>query len=148
MLKKLPTPDGTAQDPELDAKVTGLLDGMDEYMSDDFSTAKVLANLFELVPVINGIKDKHIHSAAMSKAVFERLSAYFKAYLEDILGLQEEKAGNNQLLEGVLELLIELRGQARANKDYATSDKIRKQLLQLGVVLKDEKDGKVSFTVG
>ena len=148
VLKKLPTPDGTAQDPELDAKVTGLLDGMDEYMSDDFSTAKVLANLFELVPVINGIKDKHIHSDAMSKAVFERMSAYFKAYLEDILGLQEEKAGNNQLLEGVLELLIELRGQARANKDYATSDKIRNQLLQLGVVLKDEKDGKVSFTVG
>lgn len=148
VLKKLPTPDGAAQDPELDAKVEGLLDGMDEYMSDDFSTAKVLANLFELVPVINGIKDRHIHPAAMSKTVFERLSAYFKAYLEDILGLQEEKAGNNQLLEGVLELLIELRGQARANKDYATSDKIRNQLLQLGVVLKDEKDGKVSFTVG
>ena len=143
-----PRAEAAGADAELNAKVQGLLDGMDEFMNDDFNTAKVMANLFELVPVINGIKDGHIPGNALGDAAQERLSRYFKTYLEDILGLQEEKSGNNQVLEGVLELLIELRRQARANKDYATSDKIRNQLLGMGVVLKDEKDGKVSFTVG
>jgi cysteinyl-tRNA synthetase len=147
VLKKLPAAKGDGIDRELNAKVTGLLDGMDEFMNDDFNTAKVLANIFELVPVINGIKDSHIPGNALGEGTFERLSGYFKTYLEDILGLQEEKAGNNHVLEGVLALLIDLRRQARANKDYATSDKIRNQLLGLGVVLKDEKDGQVSFTV-
>jgi cysteinyl-tRNA synthetase len=147
-LKKPEVPgESGGSDGELNAKVSGLLDGMDEFMNDDFNTAKVLANLFELVPVINGIKDRHIPGDALENTTFERLSRYFKTYLEDILGLQEEKSGNSQVLGGVLELLIELRRQARENKDYATSDKIRNQLLGLGVVLKDEKDGKVSFTV-
>jgi cysteinyl-tRNA synthetase len=148
VLKKLPpSGQGNGLDGELNARVQGLLDGMDEFMNDDLNTAKVLANLFELVPVVNGIRDKHIPDNALGEGTFERLSRYFKTYLEDILGLHEEKAGNNQVLEGVLELLIELRRQARANKDYATSDRIRNQLLELGVVLKDEKDGNVSFTV-
>ena len=62
------------------------------------------------------------------------------------LGLQDEKSGNNQVLEGVLSLLVDLRKDARSKKDYATSDKIRNQLLELGVLLKDEKDGGVSIT--
>jgi cysteinyl-tRNA synthetase len=147
VLKRLPAATGV-QDPDaaLDAKVQGLLDGMDEYMSDDFNTAKVLANLFELVPVINGIRDGHVPGSALRPATYERLSQYYKAYLEDILGLQDEKSGDNQILEGVLSLLVDLRKDARSKKDYATSDKIRNQLLELGVLLKDEKDGGVSIT--
>jgi len=147
VLKRLPPATG-AQDPDaaLDAKVQGLLDGMDEFMSDDFNTAKVLANLFELVPVVNGIRDGHVPGSALRPATYERLLQYYKAYLEDILGLQDEKAGDNQILEGVLSLLVDLRKDARSKKDYATSDKIRNQLLELGVLLKDEKDGGVSIT--
>ena len=148
VLKRLPAPTGAnGSDQELDNKVQKLLDAVDEDMNDDFNTAKVLANLFELAPVVNGIRDRHVSGDALSEATFARLSTYFKAYLEDILGLQEEKSGNNQVLEGVLELLIELRKQARTNKDYTTSDKIRNQLMELGVLLKDEKDGNVSFTL-
>ncbi|WP_133990335.1 cysteine--tRNA ligase [Dinghuibacter silviterrae] len=145
VLKRLPVFTGTGTS-DLDTKVGGLLDGMDEFMNDDLNTAKVLANLFELVPVINGIRDRHIGAGTLNADTHGRLQRYFKAYLEDIFGLQDEKTGNNQVLDGVLELLIELRKEARTKKDYATSDKIRNQLLELGVLLKDEKDGSVSIT--
>jgi cysteinyl-tRNA synthetase len=71
---------------------------------------------------------------------------YFTAYLENILGLKGEFADEDHKLTGVVELLIDIRRDARTRKDYATSDKIRNQLLQLGIVLKDEKDGGVSYT--
>lgn len=149
VLQRLPATGARADKAEVegtDGKVNGLLDGMDEFMSDDFNTAKALANMFEIVPVINGIRDKHVAADALSASTYKRLGRYFKAYLEDILGLQDEKSGNNQVLDGVLRLLIDLRKEARNKKDYATSDKIRNQLLELGVLLKDEKDGSVSIT--
>jgi cysteinyl-tRNA synthetase len=155
LLKKFEVPAGNPAstpvssapaDPGLDAKVNGLLLGLDEFMNDDFNTAKVLANMFELVPVINSIKSGHIRQDALSPATLRSLQTYFTNYLEHILGLRGESGGDDLKLTGVMELLIEIRRDARTRKDYATSDKIRNQLLQLGIVLKDEKDGGVSFT--
>lgn len=131
---------------DTDTKVNRLLTEMDEYMNDDFSTAKVLANLFEILPVINSMRDKLIPVTAITEATFNRLQQYFKAYLEDILGLKGETANEDGKLNGVLDLLIEIRKDARGKKDFATSDKIRNQLQQLGILLKDEKDGRVSYT--
>jgi cysteinyl-tRNA synthetase len=74
------------------------------------------------------------------------MKKYFTDYLENILGLKGEFAGEDQKLTGVVDLLIDIRRDARTRKDYATSDKIRNQLLGLGIVLKDEKDGGVSYT--
>jgi cysteinyl-tRNA synthetase len=136
----------TAGDPTLDDKVRKLLAELDEFMDDDFNTAKVLANLFELAPVINSIKGGQIRRDAISLATLQLMSRYFTDYLENILGLKGESAGDDHKLTGVMELLIEIRKDARSRKDYATSDKIRNQLLGLGIVLKDEKDGGVSFT--
>jgi cysteinyl-tRNA synthetase len=133
-------------DGDLDAKVNKLLSEMDDFMNDDFSTAKVLANLFELLPVINSMRDKLYAVTAISQASFTRLQQYFKAYLEDILGLKGETANEDGKLTGVLDLLIEIRKDARGRKDFATSDKIRNQLQQLGILLKDEKDGRVSYS--
>lgn len=138
----------TGLDGELDNKVNRLLTEMDDFMNDDFSTAKVLANLFELLPVINSMRDKLIAVTAISQATLIRLQQYFKAYLEDILGLKGETANEDGKLNGVLELLIDIRKDARSRKDFATSDKIRNQLQQLGILLKDEKDGRVSYTFG
>jgi cysteinyl-tRNA synthetase len=134
-----------AGDPELDTKVNALLSEMDEFMDDDFNTAKVLANMFELVPVINSIRGGQIKVDALSGPTMGRLQSYFKSYLEDIMGLTSESAGGDHKLGGVVDLLIEIRKDARAKKDYAASDKIRNQLLALGIVLKDEKDGGVSY---
>jgi cysteinyl-tRNA synthetase len=131
----------------LDDKVSKQLEELDEFMNDDFNTAKVLAGLFELVPVINSIKDKHIPVTALSKPTFELLQNYFKAYLQNILGLKSDTAQENGKLDGVIGLLIDIRKDAKTRKDYATSDKIRRQLLQLGIVLKDEKDGGVSYSL-
>jgi cysteinyl-tRNA synthetase len=139
--------DAGAGDPELDAKVNGLLLGLDEFMNDDFNTAKVLANIFELVPVINSIKSGHIRQDALSAATLRSLQTYFTDYLEKILGFKGESLGDDHKLTGVVELLIDIRRDARTRKDYATSDKIRNQLLELGILLKDEKDGGISYTL-
>ena len=71
-----------------------------------------------------------------------------KTFVFEVLGLEKkhEGQGDSQILSGVIELLIELRNQARTNKDFDTSDKIRDQLLELGIQLKDGKEG-TSFTV-
>ena len=135
-----------AADPALDEKVRHLLLGLDEFMNDDFNTAKVLANLFELVPVINSLKSGQIKPGAMSPATIGMMKKYFTDYVESILGLKGELAGDDHKLTGVVELLIDIRRDARTRKDYATSDKIRNQLLQLGIVLKDEKDGGISYS--
>jgi cysteinyl-tRNA synthetase len=136
----------TAGDAALDEKIKKLLLELDEFMNDDINTAKVLANMFELVPVINSIKDKHIAPTALSADTMQLLQQYLKTYMEDILGLKGDIEKEDGKLEGVIGLLIEIRKEAKARKDYATSDKIRQQLQQLGVLLKDEKDGGVSYT--
>jgi cysteinyl-tRNA synthetase len=132
---------------ELDQKVLGLLREFDDFMNDDFNTAKVLANMFELVPVINSMKDKTIPVSALSKETLERLQKQTKIFIEDIFGLKSLTAADNEQLQGVMQLLIDIRKEARSRKDFATSDKIRNQLQQLGILLKDEKDGSISWTL-
>ncbi|WP_290799275.1 cysteine--tRNA ligase [Flavihumibacter sp. UBA7668] len=137
-----------AGDAELEAKSNTLVDEFDAFMNDDINTAKVLANMFELVPVINGIKDGHISADALSRGTIEKMQTAFKVYLEDIFGLQDEQAAaaDNGKLDGVLQLLVDIRKEAKSKKDFATSDKIRNQLQELGILLKDEKDGGVSIS--
>jgi cysteinyl-tRNA synthetase len=135
-------------DKELAAKCEKLVAEFDEFMNDDFSTAKVIANMFELVPVINSIKDGHIKPGALGERVLTQMQKQFQVYLENIFGLKGESEKEDGKLNGVLELLIEIRKEARARKDYATSDKIRNQLQELGILMKDEKDGGVSISFG
>ena len=130
---------------ELDEKVVKLLNEFDEYINDDFSTAKVLANMFELVPVINSLKDKNIPVHSLHTATLEMLQKKMKVYVEDILGLKTETLAEGEKLNGVLQVLIDLRKQAREKKDWATSDKIRNQLAEIGIILKDEKNGEMSW---
>lgn len=146
-LGKLQVDSVQASDVMLDEKVNKLIDEMQEFINDDFNTAKVLANMFELAPVINGIKDKHIAADAISNATFSKLQQQMKIYLEDILGIQLAKTADDSKLEGVMRLLISIRKEAKSKKDFVTSDKIRNELTALGIQLKDEKDGSVSYTI-
>jgi cysteinyl-tRNA synthetase len=132
---------------ELDKKVSHLLHEFDEFMNDDFGTAKVLANMFELVPVINSMKDKAIPVTAISKGTLELLKSKMETWLEDILGLKGVSEADNSKLQGVMQLLIDIRKEARSRKDFATSDKIRNQLGELGISLKDEKGGEMSWNI-
>lgn len=148
LLKKFSFPEvAESKNKELEEKVVVQLKELDGFMNDDFNTAKVLANLFELVPVINSMHDKHLASDVLSTATLDMMKTYFTTYLENILGLTGDQYGDNVKLNGVMSLLIDLRKEARTKKDYATSDKIRNQLQQLGISLKDEKDGNVSYSI-
>lgn len=135
-----------AVDQELDNKVKKLVEEFEEFMSDDFGTAKVLANMFELVPVINSMKDKTIPVSALSAETFALLKKQFKLYIEDILGLKSINEADNAKLKEVMQLLIDIRKEAKSKKDFTTSDKIRNQLAQMGILLKDEKDGGMSYS--
>ena len=63
------------------------------------------------------------------------------------MGLTDDTGTDLDRMQGIMDLLIDIRREARAKKDYQTSDRIRKQLLEIGILLKDEKDGRVSFTL-
>ena len=132
---------------DLDEKCLKLLNELNEFIEDDFNTAKVMANLFELVPVINGLKDKHLAAGAISDNTLQLMKNKLKIFIEDILGLRDSKPASNQI-DGIMDLLIDLRKQAKQDKNYASSDAIRKRLSALGIQLKDEKDGSMSYTIG
>lgn len=103
-------------DAELEEKVKKLVAEFPEFMNDDFSTAKVLANMFEIVPVINSMKDKIIPVGALSAETFKLLQSSFKAWLEDIFGLKGVTEADNSKLEGVMQLLIDIRKEAKGKK--------------------------------
>ena len=115
-------------------------------MNDDFNSPILIAQLFEGAKFVNAIKegnetiteaDKHVLRSTMSDFIYE------------VLGLVDHASGevnNSDKLSGAVDLLIALRNQARANKDFATSDYIRDELQNVGIQLKDGKDG-TSFSV-
>ncbi|MGL6268448.1 MAG: cysteine--tRNA ligase [Chitinophagaceae bacterium] len=141
------SPSNTGDDAALNAKALKLLAEVDEFMSDDFNTAKVLANFFELVPVINSIRDGHLSITALDNSTLVQMQQTFQTYLVDIFGLKEENAEDSGKLSSVIQLLIDIRKEARSRKDFMTSDKIRNQLQDMGIQLKDEKDGAMSWTL-
>jgi cysteinyl-tRNA synthetase len=149
VLKKMNIADNqTASNKELDDKVNKLVADFAEFMNDDFSTAKVLANMFELAPIINSLKDGLIKYTELASKTLQVLQTQFTLYFEQILGLQAmDDATDNSKLDGVLQLLISIRADAKMKKDFATSDKVRNELLAVGIQLKDEKDGKVSYSI-
>jgi len=135
-----------SKDEALATQLTTWINELEIFMDDDINTAKVVANLFEILPNINALKDKHIAADAVAGAVWASVQTQLKLFVESILGLKVDKGANRQQLNGVVELLIEIRKEAKANKDFATSDKIRFQLAEMGIQLKDEKDGSISYT--
>jgi cysteinyl-tRNA synthetase len=116
-------------------------------MSDDFNTAKTLAVLFEMASRINDFKSGNTPIGSVDALTFEILKATFIGMMEDVLGLVEDKTTNNDLLEGTINVLIELRKKVRADRNYALSDKIRDDLQAIGVQLKDGKGGEISYTI-
>ncbi|MCU0321296.1 MAG: cysteine--tRNA ligase [Chitinophagaceae bacterium] len=145
-LQKLPLGNWDASDKILDEKIQQQVAEFTEFIEDDFSTAKVLANMFEITSTINGIKNQQISSTAISSTTIQFMQEQFKLFIEHIFGLKAEVASNNKQIDGVLQLLINIRKEAKAKKDFVTSDLIRNELVQLGIQLKDEKDGTVSYS--
>lgn len=147
LLKTFSSPAQTkAQDADLDEKINKQLDELPSYINDDFNTAKVLAGLFEIVPTINSIKDKIIPADALSSETISRMQKDFHTWIEEILGLKNEWAVSDSF-KGVMELLTRIRKEARNKKDFYTSDRIRNELAKIGIDMKDEKDGSISWSM-
>lgn len=114
-------------------------------MNDDFNTPILIAHLFDAVKHINLIKEGKESITEEDKTL---LLNTLNTFVYDVIGLENQSTvkDDSNALGGVMDLLIELRNQARANKDFATSDQIRDKLTALGIQLKDGKDG-TSFSV-
>jgi len=106
-------------------------------MNDDFNSPVLIAELFEASRIINSVYDNKLKIDAANLALLKRLMNNF---LIDVLGLKNEQAANDDLPK-VLDMIVALRNGAKVNKDYATSDRIREGLQQIGFQLKDGKDG-------
>ena len=113
-------------------------------LNDDFNTPIVISNLFDATRVINQIVDK---KATITATVLDELTKVFELFTFDILGLKSSVSGQNsgaareEAFGKVVDMLLEQRMKAKANKDWATSDMIRDQLAALGFEVKDTKDG-------
>ena len=134
VVDKLPT--GSKTDFALEAWI----DKCYQAMNDDFNTPILIAHLFDAVKQINVIKEG---KASITEADRNLLSKTLKAFVHDVLGILGSQVENDgsEKLQGVMEMVIAMRNEARANKDFATSDKIRDELIALGIQLKDGKDG-------
>lgn len=110
-------------------------------LNDDLNSPVAIAHLFDGVKMINSVKAGNEKILATDLA---ELKLFYHSMVFDILGLKLEQnsgPGQNEILAGTVELLINLRKEAKANKDWATSDRIRNELNNIGIELKDTKDG-------
>src|SRR5690606_24711480 len=108
-------------------------------MDDDFNSPVLIAELFEVVRYINAAYDG---KAPMDNQTLTDLKDYLKIFVQDILGLQDDtvSAGSDNMDE-LLQIIINIRNEAKKNKDFTTSDRIREELAAVGIQLKDSKDG-------
>ena len=144
-LKNLTT-DGDAALPKVEmAFVDSLREKCYEAMNDDFATPNVISNLFDATRTINSVADK---KATIAADVKEALIKVFDTFAFELLGLKPSAAAGNadnaareQAYGKVVDMLLEQRLKAKANKDWATSDMIRDNLSALGFEVKDTKDG-------
>ncbi len=110
-------------------------------LNDDLNSAIAIAHLFDGVKMINSVK---AGTETISATDLDDLTKFYKSMVFDILGLRDEKgaeANDSEVLAGAVELLISLRKDAKANKDWGTADKIRNELNAIGIELKDTKEG-------
>jgi cysteinyl-tRNA synthetase len=103
-----------------------------------FQAPILVANLFEATRLINLVNDGKEQISAQDHALLKEKIAVF---VYDVLGLHKEAASSESRLAPVMDLVLDLRGQARTNKDWTTSDQIRDGLANAGIVVKDGKEG-------
>ncbi|MCB0687145.1 MAG: cysteine--tRNA ligase [Saprospiraceae bacterium] len=127
---------------DLDQEIVSLMDGVIDDMADDFNTPKALAKLFELTSKINALGGRQLDPKDLHKDTLMRLQTFFPSFIGEVLGLKDDSSDQDQqLVGGLMELIIELRKNAREHKDWGTADKIRDTLTALSIQLKDGKDG-------
>lgn len=120
------------------ADVKGMIASAYDAMNEDLNTPILIAGLFEMVTYINSVA---AGSAEISENDLHMLINHFNGFVFDILGLQHENKANDNRLDGVMQMLLTMRNEAKQNKNYALSDEIRNKLSALGFEIKDGKEG-------
>jgi cysteinyl-tRNA synthetase len=132
---------------QLDGKVEELFAQFHKEMSDDFNTARALAVIFEMTSIINELYNGQTKFEQISINSFNHLTKSYREFVQNVLGIQPKAPGNEKALNGAIEVLVDLRKKAKANRDFATADQIRDQLLEKGIRLKDERNGDTTYTL-
>ena len=135
----------SAQNEDLEKAIKSLCLDCYKHMNDDFNTPKTIATLFEIVTLINS-KLSAASFGMISEDLFKELKATVNGFIEDVLGIKDQKKENESLSEGLIDILLKMRNEAKKNKNYALSDQIRDQLIALGIVIKDSKE-KTTYTI-
>jgi cysteinyl-tRNA synthetase len=129
---------------ELDTKINNIIDAVFDEMDNDFNTPNALAELFGLATEIQKFQNNQQPLSLISESTLKRLKETFNIVLFDIFGLKDEAAeneGSPELLDGLMEMIIDFRKEVREQKNWTKSDLIRDKLLELGVQIKDGKEG-------
>ena len=126
--------------PATSAEVKAVFEGVYDALCDDMNTPGAISQLFEAVRLINSAK---AGSFKLSKGDLDTLVQLFDDIVFGVLGLRDEESagGNSKVIEGLMQMVLEERAKAKAAKDWATSDHIRDSLNELGIKVKDTKDG-------
>jgi len=131
-------PDGSVEKNEKAIQqIDSIIENCYRAMNDDFNTAKTIAQLFNLLKKINSISTKNLNPAELGEDAFNKLKDTYISFVENILGLKEEKPEN---VDGIIGILLGIYKQAKEAKDYDKVDEIRASLKQYGIVLKDMRD--------
>ena len=127
----------------LDAAFEALIEAPFNEMCDDFNTPKALAAIFEIITKVNALSSGHIPLTDVSTGVLQRIKDTLSTFVIDIFGLQDDRitGGGSEILDGLMDLIIDIRAEARSDKNWGISDKIRDALSSLDIQLKDGADG-------
>jgi cysteinyl-tRNA synthetase len=139
LLEKVTYQAGSVNEAE-DKAVRELCDTCYREMNDDFNTPKTIAALFELVAKINTYADKNTFGQ-LSEETFIYLKETFFGMISEVFGLQQEASGDSDVLDKSLQILIDMRAQAKRDRNFEMADQIRDRLMEAGVQLKDGKEG-------
>jgi cysteinyl-tRNA synthetase len=138
LMEALKTLDTLTPSNQSSQNVHELVDSFYAAMCDDFNAPILVAHLFDAVKFINAVRDGH---AQISRNDLALLAREMKAFVHNVLGIKPLASEQQSAIEPLMELVLTLRQEARANKDWATADKIRDGLQAAGIVVKDGKEG-------
>jgi cysteinyl-tRNA synthetase len=131
-LDKMPVSDSST------INISQIQDSFYDALNDDLNSPLAIAALFDGVKMVNLIKEG---KERISAADISKFKGLMEVFVYEILGLEGEIKGNSDLTEGLIQTILQIRNEARLKKDFATSDRLRDELLKLGVEIKDGKDG-------
>lgn len=138
ILNRFDENDFGSEETDKDTQVQLIIDSCKSSMDDDFNTPKTLAALFELSNIVNKVKHENY---PLAQKTIGRMKKAFEDYLIEIMGVKPIDENNNDALNGLMDLILDIRKQARESKDWATSDLLRDKLNALNILVKDGKEG-------